>query len=167
MSEPAGERPEVTADDVAAQVGRSFPGGEFTVERWFAWLLADAALEQPRASVSDGAVPEGSGDELAHPLLAWTAATQAMGVTWDELFAWFGSSADDGPMFGEHETVWHAPMRVGRTYLVSGEITSADRKSGRSGMFDVIGYAFRLHDKEGGAHVADCWNSLILPRRHS
>ncbi|MBB3051451.1 hypothetical protein FHS23_002474 [Prauserella isguenensis] len=162
MSEPVGGAAATTADDVAAQVGRALPGGRFTVERWFAWLLADAALEQPHASA-----PDGAGDELAHPLLAWTAATQAMGVTWDELFAWFGSSADDGPMFGEHETVWHAPMRVGRTYLVSGEITSADRKSGRSGVFDVIGYAFRLHDEDNGAHVADCWNSLILPRRSS
>ena len=162
MSELASEQAEVTAEDVAAQVGRAFPGGRFTVERWFAWLLADAALEQPHA-----AVPDGAGEELAHPLLAWTAATQAMGVTWDELFAWFGSSADDGPMFGEHETVWHAPMRVGHTYLVSGEITSADRKSGRSGVFDVIGDGFRLHDAGSGTHVAECWNSLILPRRSS
>ncbi|MBB3665196.1 hypothetical protein FB384_004147 [Prauserella sediminis] len=158
MSETAREPAGMSADDVAARIGRAFPGGEFTVERWFAWLLADAALAGPETG------PVG---EPAHPLLAWTAATQAMGVTWDELFSWFGSSADDGPMFGEHETVWHAPMRVGRTYLVSGEVTSADRKSGRSGVFDVIGYVFRLHDKESGAHVADCWNSLILPRRLS
>lgn len=158
MSETA----EMSADDVAAQVGRAFPGGEFTIDRWFAWLLADAALAQPQSSA-----PDGPGDELAHPVLAWTVATQAMGLTWDELFAWFGASADDGPMFGEHETVWHAPMRVGRTYLVSGEVSSADRKSGRSGVFDVIGYSFRLHEKDGGAHVADCWNSLILPRRSS
>jgi len=161
MSEVTGATAGISAEDVAAQVGRTFPGGEFTVERWFAWLLADATLAQPEAA------PQEAGGEIAHPVLAWTVATQAMGVTWDELFAWFGSSADDGPMFGEHETVWHAPMRIGRTYRVSGSITSAERKSGRSGVFDVVGYSLRLHEKTGGAAVADCWNSLILPRRSS
>lgn len=152
MSEPAREVGGTTVDDVRAQVGRTFPGGEFTVEPWLAWLLADAALSEPD-------------DELAHPVLAWTAATQAMGVTWDELFAWFGASASDGPMFGEHETELHAPMRVGGRYTVTGSVTSAERKEGRSGTFDVIGYAFALHESVSGAHVADCWNSLILPRR--
>ncbi|MEU7693786.1 MaoC family dehydratase N-terminal domain-containing protein [Microbispora hainanensis] len=139
--------------DPREHVGRRFPGGVFTVEPWRAWLVADTVLGEP-------------GGEVAHPLFVWLAATGAMGVTWDELFAWFGATADDGPMFGEHETTVHRPLRVGATYRVSGEITSVDRKSGRStGPFDVVGYRLRLHDAADGVHVADCWNSIIFPRR--
>ncbi|MFC4001267.1 hypothetical protein ACFS2C_07080 [Prauserella oleivorans] len=139
---------------VRAQVGRAFPGGEFVVEPWLAWLFADAALAEP-------------GGEVAHPVLAWTAATQAMGVGWDEFFAWFDACAEDGPLFGEHETVLHEPMRVGGTYMVSGCVTSADRKTGRSaGTFDIVDYRLAVHDKESGRHVADCWNSIIFPRRN-
>src|SRR3712207_9423877 len=89
-----------------------------------------------------------------------------MGITWDELFAWFGASAADGPVFGEHETTLHRPLRVGATYRVSGGVESAERKVGRrTGVFDVVGYAMDLHDTGDGAHVARCWNSLVLPRR--
>lgn len=115
--------------------------------------MADATLDEPD-------------DAIAHPVFVWLTATKAMGVSWDELFAWFGASAADGPMFGEHETTVHQPMRVGGTYQVSGEITAADRKTGRAaGVFDVVGYRFDLHDKESGEHVAGCWNSIVFPRR--
>jgi hypothetical protein len=55
---------------------------------------------------------------------------------------------------------------VGATYRVSGGIESAERKVGRrTGAFDVVGYAMDLHDDDGGAHVARCWNSIVFPRR--
>ena len=141
------------------RVGRRFPGGEYTVSPWRAWLLADTVLAQPPSL-------RASGDQVAHPLFAWMAATGAMGITWDELFAWFGATAADGPVFGEHETTLHRPLRVGATYRVSGGIESAERKVGRrTGVFDVVGYAMDLHDSDGGAHVARCWNSIVFPRR--
>jgi hypothetical protein len=140
-------------EQVRAQVGRPFPGGEFAVEPWRAWLVADVALDEP-------------GGQVAHPVFVWLAATGAMGITWDQLFAWFGATAADGPMFGEHESTVHRPLGVGRTYVVSGHVTSVDRKVGRStGPFDVIGYQLELHDKDDGAHVATCWNSIVFPRR--
>ena len=147
--------------DLQSVVGRRFPGGSYTVEPWRAWLLADCVLADP-PSLRDG-------DQVAHPLFAWMAATGAMGITWDELFAWFGASAADGPVFGEHETTLHRPLRVGATYRVSGGIESAERKVGRrTGVFDVVGYAMDLHDGTGGGdrtHVARCWNSIVFPRR--
>ncbi|MGM7666528.1 hypothetical protein [Microbacterium sp. A93] len=134
-----------------ALIGRQFPGGSYTLEPWRAWLLADALGADPW-------------DEQPHPVMAWMAAVGGMGMTWDELFAWFDATADDGPMFGEHETTLHVPLKPAVTYRVSGKITSFDRKTGRrAGTFDVVGYELSLHD--GQEHVATCWNSLVLPRR--
>jgi hypothetical protein len=145
--------------DLASRVGRTFPGGTYTVHPWRAWLLADTVLAEP-PSLLDGA------DQVAHPLFAWMAATGAMGITWDELFAWFDASAADGPVFGEHETTLLRPLRVGATYRVQGGIDSAERKVGRrTGVFDVVGYSMRLTDEADGAHVATCWNSIVFPRR--
>ncbi|MFH5821857.1 hypothetical protein [Georgenia sp. AZ-5] len=148
-------RATATLEDVRAQVGREFPGGHYTLEPWRVWLTCDAALAQPDA-------------ELAHPLLAWMAAVGGMGITWDELFSWFGATAADGPMFGEHETTLHRPLRVGTTYQVSGGIVSAERKVGRAaGTFDLVGYRTELRDVDDGARVATCWNSIVFPRRTS
>lgn len=142
-----------TAQDLSEQVGRRFPGGQFVIEPWRAWLVADVALDEP-------------GGTVAHPLFVWMAATGAMGLSWDELFAWFGSTAADGPMFGEHETSIQRPLEVGGTYVVSGGITSAGRKSGRTtGAFDLVGYELELHDEADGTQVATCWNSIVFPRR--
>lgn len=140
-------------EDIRRQVGRRFPGGEFVIEPWRAWLVADVTLDEP-------------GPKVAHPLFVWLAATGAMGLNWDELFAWFGSSALDGPMFGEHQTSIHRPLMVGGTYAVSGGITSAERKSGRTAKsFDLVGYELELRDTADGVHVANCWNSIVFPRR--
>lgn len=145
--------PKTAEQKAASPVGRAFPGGEYTIEPWRAWLLADTLLIEPD-------------DVVAHPVMAWMAAVGGMGMSWDELFAWFGSTADDGPMFGEHRTTFHARLRVGATYRVGGEITSLDHKIGRSGSFDVVGYQLELQDTADGAYVATCWNSLVLPRRN-
>ena len=149
--------------DLDGQVGRAFPGGTYTVSPWRAWLLADTVLASP-PSLRAG------GDQVAHPLFAWMAATGAMGITWDELFSWFGATAADGPVFGEHETTLHRPLRVGADYRVTGGIASAQRKVGRrTGTFDVVGYSMDLHEitqeAAPGLHVATCWNSIVFPRR--
>ncbi|MFD1210816.1 hypothetical protein ACFQ36_02015 [Arthrobacter sp. GCM10027362] len=139
-------------ESIRAQTGRRFPGGTYTVEPYRAWLLADATADQP-------------GDAAAHPLHAWLAATAGMGLAWDELFAWFGATAEDGPMFGEHETALHRPVQAGRCYRVSGGIVSVVRKRGRTAcLFDLVEYQLELHDETDGGHVATCWNSIVFPR---
>jgi hypothetical protein len=145
--------------ELEGQLGRAFPGGTYTVSPWRAWLLADTVLAEPPSLRTDA-------EQVAHPLFAWMAATGAMGITWDELFSWFGATAADGPVFGEHETTLHRPMRVGASYRVTGGIVSAQRKVGRrTGTFDVVGYSMDLHDTADDAHVATCWNSIVFPRR--
>lgn len=135
-----------------AQLGREFPGGTYTLEPWRVWLVADCLGDDPYG-------------DTPHPVLAWMASVGGMGMTFEDLFAWFGAKSSDGPMFGEHQTTMHQPLQTGATYQVSGRITSVDRKHGRrAGTFDIIGYELDLHD-DAGAHVATCWNSLVLPRR--
>lgn len=140
-----------TEQELQALVGHRFPGGNYTVEPWRAWLTADAALDQPDP-------------ELAHPLFAWLASAGGWGISWDDFFALVGASAGDGPMFGEHESELQRPLRVGETFGVSGEIVSVQRKHGRSaGTFDVVGYRVDLRD-DAGEPVASCYNSVVFPR---
>jgi hypothetical protein len=140
-------------ESIRAQVGRRFPGGAYTVEPYRAWLLADATADRPE-------------DAIAHPLHAWLAATAGMGITWDELFAWFEATAEDGPMIGEHETELHRPVRMNRSYKVGGGIVSVVRKRGRTaGLFDLVEYQLELHDETDGGHAATCRNSIVFPRR--
>ena len=145
--------------DYSSLVGREFPGGRCAIEDYKAWLMADALGDDPY-------------DPTPHPVLAWMTSVAGMGLSWDELFAWFGATAADGPMFGEHRTVFHGELTCD-DYQVTGRITSVDRKSGRrAGVFDIVGYELELRrgGDEGGATggtgelVATCWNSLILPR---
>lgn len=148
--EEGGARQVPDLDSLTALVGHRFPGGEYAVEPWRAWLVADTALDTPDAA-------------RAHPLFAWLAGIGGWGTSWDDFFALFGADADDGPMFGEHETVLHRPLRVGDRYQVSGEVVSVDRKTGRStGVFDIVGYRLSMHD--GRELVATCYNSIVFPR---
>lgn len=150
----------LSEDDLRSVIGRRFPGGSYTIEPWRAWLLADAALAEPPSLVD--------GERVAHPLFAWMAAVGAMGITFDELFSWFGSSAAEGPLFGEQATTLHRPMTVGTTCRVSGGITSAERKVGRrTGTFDIVGYEMELRDTATGEHLASVWNSIVFRRRQS
>ena len=141
-----------TIDELQAAVGREFPGGRYTVEPWRTWLIHDAILAPPPS-------------EWAHPSLVFLAATGAMGRSWDEIFAWFGAAAADGPMFGDCQILLEQPLRVGATYRVSGKIIAAERKTGRKlGTFDLVSYRLDLHDATD-AFVASCRNSIVFPRK--
>ena len=136
---------------LAALVGTPLPGGEFTFEPWWVHLVNDCAL----APVDGGA---------DSPVFAFLAATAAMGLSWEEMWAMFGATKADGPMAGESVTEVHRPLRVGATYAVRGEIVSAVRKRGaRTGVFDLVGYRLDLHDADGCA--ATCVSSIVFPRR--
>ncbi|MCR3718771.1 MULTISPECIES: hypothetical protein [Prauserella salsuginis group] len=142
----------MTESELAAIVGTPIPGGSYTVEPYVDWLLNDV-VESPR----DGRV--------AHPLFAYVAVAVGKTVSWDGLFEICGATADDGPMFGEHETVLERPLLVGETFTVGGEFISAERKRGqRTGVFDIVGFRLSLTDVDG-ATVASTYNSIVFPRR--
>ena len=140
-------------EDLEALVGREFPDGVFTIEPYEHWLCADAVLAPQ--------LPDG----VAHPMYGYYVAIRGMGKSLDEIFADAGSSAAEGPMFGEAGLEFSEPLRVGATYTVKGRYTSAVRKEGkRAGVFDIVGFELDIVD-EGGAVVATSTNSFVYPRR--
>jgi len=142
----------MSEEELASLVGRTFPGGEYTVEPYVDWLVRDVV-----ESEHDG--------DVAHPVFGFIATLRGKGMSLDELFAICGAVAADGPMFGEHETELLAPLEVGKTYTVSGEFVSAVRKQGRkAGTFDIVGFRLELTDSRGRTAVT-AYNSFVFPRR--
>lgn len=142
----------LTEEDLAAIVGRPLPGGEYTLQPYVDWLVHDA-------------VEAGVPGEVAHPLFGFIAGLRGKGISLDDLFEICGATAADGPMFGEHETELHQPLRPGETYRVSGEFVSAERKQGKkTGIFDIVGFRLRLTDS-AGTLAATTFNSFVFPRR--
>lgn len=143
----------VSVEELEQLVGTSFPGGRYTIEPYRHWLTADVVGDAPTSS---GA---------ASPMQIYFGAMAGLGLTLDELFALVGSSAADGPMFGEAEIEQRRPLRIGETYDVRGGITGIVRKEGRrAGVFDILTFRMELVDAEGEvAGVAT--NSFVFPRR--
>ena len=135
-------------------VDTPFPGGRFTIEPYEHWLLCDVVQGERPAN------------NVAHPLYAYNAALAGMGISVDELFTMCGATAEDGPMFGEHETEIREPLKVGATYDVTGRITKVDRKEGRkAGVFDLVFFELDIADPDTGDVKAVVRNSFVFPRR--
>jgi hypothetical protein len=136
-------------DDYTHLIGHRFPGGRVTIPDWQAWLWRDAVLAEDRG---------------VHPGLAYLAAVQGSGVTFQDIFDLADATAESGPMFGEQTLSFDAPLRVGAEYRVEGEITDVVRKHGRrAGTFDMLTFELRLLDDDG-AVVATNVNTFIFPR---
>ena len=138
-------------DEYSHLVGHRFPGGTVTVPGWVDLLWRDAVLADP------------PGDAV-HPGLAYLAAVQGSGVTFQDIFDLAEATAESGPMFGEQTLTFEAPLRVDTEYAVEGEITGVVRKHGkRAGTFDMLTFELRLCDPSG-ALVATNVNTFIFPR---
>ena len=143
----------ISIEELQDLVGTEFPDGSFTIEPYEHWLCANAVMSPP--------LPAG----VAHPMYGYYAAIRGMGKDLDEIFADAGSSAADGPMFGEAGLEFRGGLEVGATYTVQGRYTSAVRKEGkRVGVFDIVGFELEIVD-EDGAVVAVSSNSFVYPRR--
>jgi len=133
-------------------VGRELAGGEWTPEGYEAWLAADAMGSPP---------PD---DGTLHPMMVFHATVRAVDYTIGELFELFECPMEDGPMLGEMDLHHHRPLRVGTTYAVRPRIVSVDRKSGRSGTFDLIATEFAVAEPDGTV-AATLRNTYVCPRR--
>ena len=140
-------------DELRDLIGTPFPDGSFTISPYEHWLCADAVLS-PK-------LPEG----VAHPMYGYYTAVAGMGISLDELFAMVGSSAADGPMFGEAGLELRKSMSIGASYTVRGGITDVVRKEGRrAGVFDIVTFRLDVIDADGDV-AAVSTNSFVFPRR--
>src|SRR5262249_38504282 len=97
------------------------------------------------------------------PMYGYMGALCGMGVTFDELFAMMGATAEDGPMLGEAEIDFLGDLRTDVNYQVRGEIVDVVRKSGRRvGTFDILTLKFEVLD--GEQVLARSIHSMVFPR---
>lgn len=139
------------AIDLDRIAGTILPEGTFTVS---------AAEDRELREVIDAAASPG---KEAHPLWAYIATQRGIGISVADLCALADFDITDGPMLGSTELEYGAPIMIGATYRVTGEVVGVERKHGRSGTFDVMRYRECLLD--GDMLVAAATSTFILPRR--
>jgi hypothetical protein len=101
---------------------------------------------------------------VTHPTVAFLAATEGLGVGLDEVFALFGSSADDGPLLGEWAVEFAQPLRTGVVYDVTAEVSDVRRRTGGSGTFDLATVTMELTGPDWDVH-ATVRPTYVFPRR--
>jgi hypothetical protein len=122
-----------------------------------------SADENARLCRSTGVEP--AADGTAHPIYYYIATQVAMGKTVAGVCETCEFDVDDGPMMGSSGVRFQAPIRVGESYKVTGEILSLVRKRSRKlGVMDVLTYRLRLHGSDG-AQLLETDNVWVLPRK--
>lgn len=108
---------------------------------------------------------EPASDGTAHPIYYYVATQVAMGKTVAGVCAACEFDVDDGPMMGSSGVKFDAPLMVGTSYKVTGEILSLIRKRSRKlGVMDVLTYRLRLHLLDG-TQILETDNVWVLPRK--
>jgi len=142
-------------DDYSHLVGHRFPGGTVTVPAWLNRLWSDAVLCEDTAP-------------YVHPVLVYYAAIEGCGITIQEIFNLMEADADSGAMFGEQRLEFRAPLEVGRTYEVEGEVVEVVRKRGkRAGPFDLLTFSLRLREPGDADPIAISTSTFVFPRREN
>lgn len=141
--------------------GQELPTGEISVERWKAFLWADATRNGEDAFRYDERAAElGEDGQLVPPTLCQHVAFEATGG----IEATLGQVSDDwksGAALGQLRVEFHAPMHVDEPYAVTGEIANIDRKDGSQGELTIITYAYEVTTTDGEP-VYDLEADLIL-----
>jgi hypothetical protein len=138
-------------DSLAALTGRQLPEGTYRIDPVVATMLSSAVLATPT--------------DTPHPIFAFVAAQNGIGITVGDLLAMFGTKPEDGPLLGECELVMHQPFQAGVTYQVTGRIDNVTRKHGRAlGAFDLVTFTLDVRDC-AGEPVSTCSETFVLPRR--
>lgn len=145
--------PAVTIEQMRELVGRPFPGGTFTIERWENALLCDA--------MASGPLPGG----LAHPAYLFHAPLAGVGLKYGDIFALCHAESDEAIRAGEYVWDVHEPLRVGHTYRMAGEFTDVVRKAGRrAGLMDIVSFRIDVYDQPDDLLAATVVNSWIFLR---
>ena len=140
-------------DDYRHLIGHSFPGGTTSVPTWMNRLWGDAV-----------AATEDPGDNV-HPVLAYYAAVQGSGTTFDEMFTLMEHQEDAAVMLGEQKFEFAAPLQVDHQYTVEGGVIDVVRKTGRrSGAFDIMTFELRVSEPGAAEPLAVSTTSFVFQR---
>jgi hypothetical protein len=131
-------------------VGHRFPSGEFEVAPHRAWLWSRCVEAEPSFG-------------RPHPSLGWYAAMRGCGVSITEMLALFEPSPGADVVLGECDLELIEPLRVGTLYRVEAEVEKVVRKSGGSGVFDLVAVRLQVLDPAGEVAFS-MLNSMIVPR---
>jgi len=143
----------VPIEEMQELVGRPFPGGTFTIERWESALFDDVMMSAP--------LPDG----LAHPAYLFHAPLAGLGLSYGDIFALCRAESDEAIRAGEYRWTVHQPLRVGHTYAMSGAITAVERKRGRrAGAMDLVTFQIDVREHRDGSAVATVVNTWIFLR---
>lgn len=126
-------------------VGREFGGGEFTVERWMAYLWADAT-ENPDDAFR---YPDEDGVQYAPPTFGQVVARQAAGVNDIEAQLRAGDWSSPSVFLGGQRFSFARPLRVGETYYARAAVTDLTEKSGSSGPFHLLTVTYTVEEADG------------------
>jgi hypothetical protein len=120
---------------------------------------------EENASLCRSTGVEPASDGTAHPIYYYIATQVAMGKTVAGVCETCEFDVDDGPMMGSSGVIFDAPLMIGESYRVTGEILSLIRKRSRKlGVMDVLTYRLRLNTLEG-KQVLQTDNVWVLPRK--
>ena len=127
-------------------------------------IFTISAEENAALCRSTGVEPAADGS--AHPIYYYIATQVAMGKTVAGVCETCEFDVDEGPMMGSSGVRFTAPLRVGESYKVTGEILSLVRKrSKKLGVMDVLTYGLRLHRADDGTQLLETDNVWVLPRK--
>lgn len=141
-------------DDLSARItGHRFPGGEITFAPHEVWLGNDA-MDAPGASTT------------MNPLWFLLVALRGMGTTIGELVQVAETTMDDGVLFGEMAIEQASPLVPGERCSVQGGIDGIVRRTGRSGVFDVMEFSLDVRNADGEQR-GRVVSSFILQRQTS
>jgi hypothetical protein len=143
----------VALDEMRSLVGRAFPGGSYTVERWENVMLHEVTA----------AVPSPGG--LVHPIGLFHVPLAACGWRFADIFEICRAESDEAVRAGEYRWELHSPMREGVRYDVRGEFVDVERKQGRrGGVFDAVTFRLEVFDHESSMLAATVTNTWLFLR---
>ena len=128
-------------EEIRALVGHRFPGGEYTIAHWENFLLTECTGAAP--------LPDG----LAHPVAMFHMPILGANTSIGEMFALGQAESDFSIGIESYDWEIYEPLLEEVRYLVSAEVTEADRRTEGPRTFDRIQFRFDLHGPDGN-HAA-------------
>ena len=129
--------------EIEALVGHEFPGGRYTIAHWENSLLTECTGAEPMP------------DDLAHPVALFHMPILGAGTSIAEMFALGQADSDHSIGIESYEWEFFQPLREELEYVVTGQITEANRRTRDSGrVYDRIQFRFDLAEPDGTAAAA-------------